>query len=273
MNQQSWRVIFSPPCDGAANMAVDEAILQEVAGGRAPATLRFYAWTPPCLSLGMAQRHAEVDRARLEARGWDLVRRPTGGRAILHTDELTYSVIAPQDEPRVAGSVVESYRRLSGGLARGLQLLGLQIAEANPADAGRKGSGPICFEVPSHYEITAGGKKLVGSAQARRLGVVLQHGTLPLVGDLSRIVEALAFEEGTDAREVARARTLARATTLEQALGRAVTWEEAARAMAQGFAEALDLPLEPGDLTGAEREAAARLRAEKYAAPAWTLRR
>ncbi len=268
----AWRLIFSAPTDGATNMALDEAILQEVAAGRSPATLRFYAWSPPCLSLGMAQPSAGVDLARLEALGWDLVRRPTGGRAILHTDELTYSVIAPQDEPRVAGPVIESYRRLSGGLARGLQLLGLHVAEANRASPGRRSSGPICFEVPSTYEITAESKKLIGSAQARKQGVVLQHGTLPLVGDLGRICEALAFAD-EEARAVARARVLERAITLESALGRAVAWQEAAQAMAQGFAQALELALAPGDVTEAEWEAARQLRAEKYAAPAWTCRR
>ena len=271
-SSSTWRLIVSEPADGATNMAVDEAILEAVAEGHAPPTLRFYAWSPPCLSLGMAQRHTDVDRERLSALGWDLVRRPTGGRAILHTDELTYSVIAPQDEPRVAGSVVESYRRLSEGLMRGLQVLGLSAAQANTAPAHGRGAGPICFEAPSDYEITAGGKKLIGSAQARKQGVVLQHGTLPLVGDLRRICEALRYESMA-AREVARARVLERATTLETALGRAVAWSAAVEAMTMGFEEALGLVLARAELTAAEREAAARLRAEKYASPTWTLRR
>ena len=100
---------------------VDEAILLAVAAGEAPPTLRFFAWQPPCLSLGFSQPQADVDLDRLQALGWGLVRRPTGGRAILHTDELTYSVIASLAEPRVAGAVVESYRHLSEGLLRGLK--------------------------------------------------------------------------------------------------------------------------------------------------------
>ncbi len=126
--------------------------------------------------------------------GWDLVRRPTGGRAILHTDELTYSVAGPQDEPRLAGSVLESYRVLAQALLYALQLLAIPAqAQEKPgtASTGSPNQNPVCFEVPSNYEITVGGKKLVGSAQARRKEGVLQHGSLPLYGDLTRIVQAL----------------------------------------------------------------------------------
>ena len=101
-------------------MAVDEAIQQTVAAEVAPPTLRFYAWEPPCLSLGRAQRVSDVDREALQAAGFGLVRRPTGGRAILHTDELTYSLDAPAAHPLLAGTIVESYRRLSTGLALSL---------------------------------------------------------------------------------------------------------------------------------------------------------
>ncbi|HEX9617401.1 MAG TPA: hypothetical protein VGA03_08280, partial [Anaerolineales bacterium] len=108
-----WRLIHTPPAPGAWNMAVDEAILEAVGRGQADPTLRLYAWSPPCLSLGYAQPSSDVDLPQLHALGWDLVRRPTGGRAILHTDELTYAVIAPLSEPRLAGSVLESYQSLS----------------------------------------------------------------------------------------------------------------------------------------------------------------
>jgi lipoate-protein ligase A len=269
--QTAWRLVLSSAADGPTNMAVDEAILQAVAAGHSPATLRFYGWQPPCLSLGVAQPCAEADLARLAALGWDMVRRPTGGRAILHTDEFTYSIIAPRRDPRVAGTVVESYRRLSQGLLAGLQFLGL-LAEARSNSAPRRrGTGPVCFEVPSGYEITTGGKKLVGSAQARKQGVILQHGTLPLTGDLGRICDALAFDNDAE-RRAARARVLQRATTLEGALGRHVCWEEAAGAIASGFEQALKVALEPGALTPEERKAAALLRAEKYGSPTWTHR-
>jgi len=265
-----WRLILSAPAEGAANMAVDEAILLAVADGMAPPTLRFFAWQPPCLSLGFSQPQADVDLDRLHTLGWGLVRRPTGGRAILHTDELTYSVIAPMSEPRVAGGVVESYRRLSQGLLRGLDRLGLCAQADKTYDLpGRDAQGAVCFEMPSNYEITIGDKKLLGSAQTRKLGVVLQHGTLPLCGDIARICEVLRFET-EEQRQLARARVVQRATTVEAVRGRPAAWLEAAQAMAEGFSETLNLTLDEGALTPAEVMAAGQLSAEKYASTTWS---
>jgi lipoate-protein ligase A len=251
-------------------MAVDEAILESVGQELVLPTLRLFAWQPPCLSLGYAQPVGDVDLNALHARGWDLVRRPTGGRAILHTDELTYSVIAPLKEPRVYGSILESYRRLSEALLCALQHLGLP-AKADkdhilPANAQQ--GGPVCFEVPSNYEITVAGKKLIGSAQARRREGVLQHGSLPLVGDLTRITQVLVFpDEAT--RTVASQRLLERALTVETCLQRVVTWGEAAKAFEIGFEHALDLEFETGSLTPHEQQRAAELVVEKYANPVW----
>lgn len=249
-------------------MAVDEAILRAVAAGRTMPTLRLYAWEPPCLSLGRAQEITDVDLDAVHAAGFDLVRRSTGGKAILHVDELTYSVIAPQDEPRVDGDIVESYRHLSAALTRGLERLGIPGLAADrrkpPPLAGEaREEGPVCFEVPSDYEITAGGRKLVGSAQMRSRGMVLQHGALPLYGDIARICPLLTVHPDP-------AHVRARATTVEQALGRMVTWEEVAEAMVVGFAEELNLHLEPGELTDEERIEAQDLRIEKYATDEWT---
>ncbi len=279
--ETTWRLLQSPPAEGAWNMAVDEAILDGVRQGESPATLRLYAWEPPCFSLGYAQSAADVDQAFLERAGWHLVRRPTGGRAILHTDELTYSVIGPPADPRLAGSVLESYRCLSQALLHALHLLGIpaetherppenpirSISSSNPLTA-----NPVCFEVPSNYEITVGGKKLVGSAQARRRNGVLQHGSLPLVGDLTRIVQALALPDEAACQEAAD-RLLEHATTVEAVLGKIISWEQAARAYVQAFEEVLNLELVPGALSQAEIERAESLRQEKYAHPHWNLRR
>jgi lipoate-protein ligase A len=271
----AWRLLVSPPADGPLNMAIDEAVLVALAEGASSPTLRFYAWTPPCLSLGYSQTVADVDRARLTQLGWDLVRRATGGRAILHTDELTYSVVAPLDEPRVRGGVVESYQQLSAGLLRGLAILGLNVQADRQYDPAEPNSakGPVCFEVPSNYEITAGiagqTRKLLGSAQVRKRGVVLQHGTLPLHGDIGRICDALVFETEQERRRV-RARVATRATTVAYLIGRKVSWQDAAGTMTRGFAEALNLDLRPAPLTPAEESQAATLRAERYATPEWT---
>ncbi|MBN1149543.1 MAG: hypothetical protein JXA78_19940 [Anaerolineales bacterium] len=285
--RSAWRLMHTPPAGGAWNMALDEAILEAAGRGEAPPTLRLYAWSPPCLSLGYAQPAADALATELAARGWDLVRRPTGGRAILHTDELTYSVTGPQDEPRLAGGVLESYRLLAGALLHALRLLGISAqALEKPAgersldeaqDSARRGAhikiqNPVCFEAPSNYEITVEAKKLIGSAQARRLQGVLQHGSLPLYGDLARITQVLVFPDPA-ARQQAARRLLARATTAQAILGEPLSWERAAQAIAQAFAETLNLDLQPAQApTPAELQRAAELAQEKYTNPEWTER-
>jgi lipoate-protein ligase A len=266
-----WRLLITPPARGAWNMAVDESILLHIGRGESPPTLRLYAWTPACLSLGHAQPFKDVDMDRMNERGWEVVRRATGGRAILHTDELTYSVIAPNDEPRVAGTVLESYNRLAQALLLAVKNLSLPVEMREGKSGGPADLNPVCFEVPSTHEITVNAKKLIGSAQARRKEGVLQHGSLPLTGDLARICQALVYESEA-ARETASQRLLARATTVESALGRAVTFETAARALAGAFEAQLGLTFERGDLSETESRIADQLVRDKYDHPLWTER-
>jgi lipoate-protein ligase A len=255
-------------------MAVDEAILEAVRTQDQPPTLRLYAWSPPALSIGYAQSSKDVDPDRLSKLGWEMVRRPTGGRAILHTDELTYSVIGPQDEPRLSGGVLASYRRLAQALLKALHHLDLpaesQVEKAtqNPDDE----LDPVCFDVPSNYEITVQGKKLVGSAQSRKQGAVLQHGTLPLHGDLTRITQALNYPDEIS-RQQAAARLLNRATTVETNLGRCVSWNDAADAFIAAFSETLNLTFKTRNLSAEERIRAEVLLDVKYDNPEWLLKR
>ena len=266
-----WRLVRTPAAPGAWNMALDEAILEAIGRGAVLPTLRLYAWQPACLSLGYAQPAAEIDASALAAHGWDVVRRPTGGRAILHTDELTYSVCGPQTDPRLAGSVLHSYYILAQALLQALHRLDIPAQAHEKSILAQPGStpNPVCFEMPSNYEITVGGKKLVGSAQARRKDGVLQHGSLPLYGDLTRITQALVFPD-EPARQSAAERLLRRATTAESILGRPLNWEEAARAFETAFAETLNLDLQPGELTPHELERAGELAQEKYGNKEWT---
>jgi lipoate-protein ligase A len=269
-----WRLIQDSPAPGAWNMAVDEAVLQAAGNNEVPATLRLYAWEPACLSLGYAQGIDEIDTGRIQSLGWELVRRPTGGQAILHVDELTYAVIGQVTEPRLAGDVLESYQRLSSALLAALEILGIPALALPRPDLVGKGTSknPICFEVPSNYEVIVGGKKLVGSAQARKHGGVLQHGTLPLYGDLSRITQVLHFPNEAE-RELAARHLLMRATTVEQVLGKKVTWNEAAQAFIMAFQQNLNINLLPAELSDAERECAQGLVKEKYGNQGWTLTR
>ena len=267
----TWRLLTTPPARGAWNMAIDESILEHAGRSNVLPTLRLYAWDPPCLSLGHAQPFTDVDTARLISHGWDVVRRVTGGRAILHTDELTYSVAGPADEPILAGDVLASYNRLADALLAAVHDLGLPV-EMKEGKADSNGvPNPVCFEVPSTYEITVDGKKLIGSAQARRREGVLQHGSLPLTGDLSRIVQALVFPD-EESRQTASRRLLARATTVESVLGRVVDWETAKQALVRAFEAELGITFEAGELTEFELARAEELVTEKYAHPSWTER-
>jgi lipoate-protein ligase A len=250
-------------------MALDEAILEATTPKKSLPTLRLYSWSPACLSLGAAQTISQVDRIRLKTSQWDIVRRPTGGRAILHADELTYSITAPLNNPDFSGGVLESYRHVSQGLVRALRILNVEI-EIQPEVrlTSDEREQAICFELPSSYEITAGGKKLVGSAQVRRRGGVLQHGSLPLSGDLARICQVLSYPDEEE-RSAAASRLRNRATTLEELLGFPITWQDAADAMIAGFSDALHIHLEQQDLTVGESERANQLRREKYESQDW----
>ncbi|HKI54609.1 MAG TPA: lipoate--protein ligase family protein [Anaerolineales bacterium] len=267
----TWRLLITPPARGAWNMALDESILEHIGRGESIPTLRLYAWEPACLSLGHAQPFADVDTARLRDHGWEVVRRATGGRAILHTDELTYSVIAPSDEPTVVGSILESYNRLAQALLLAVKSLELPVEMKEGKANNGTTPNPVCFEVPSTYEITVDGKKLIGSAQARKKEGVLQHGSLPLTGDLTRICQALVFEN-EPAREDASKRLLERATTVESALRREISWETAAQAFVQAFEAQLGLSFERGELSESESKRTEELVREKYDHPSWTER-
>jgi lipoate-protein ligase A len=157
-SRATWRLIIHNLLDGPLNMAIDEAISEAVASDASPPTLRFYGWQPACLSLGYAQPVTDVDFGRLSQYGWDVVRRLTGGRAILHIDEWTYSVATMLNDPRVDGGVVESYRRISRALVAGLEQLAVPVHTEKAAKGAHGFSGAVCFEMPSDYEVTAHGK-------------------------------------------------------------------------------------------------------------------
>jgi len=271
----NWRLLVDGAFSGATNMAVDHAIMAAVGNGLAPPTLRLYAWEPPCLSLGYNQPMHDVDTKRLTAYGWHLVRRPTGGKAILHTDELTYSVALPKDDPLVAGGIVQSYRRLSRALLAALELTDAHLSQqlaATPTEQRSSITGPVCFEMPSDYEITAQGKKLIGSAQVRRGDAVLQHGTLPLYGDIARIIEVLAFEDEM-ARRAARQRVQKRATTFEAVLGKCLHWDAIAPLVVQGFQQTFNIQFTADELSAEEQQHADELVNTVYCDDAWTHRR
>jgi len=266
----TWRLILEPhPRPGALNLAIDEAILRTVAQGKAPPTLRLYGWSPPVLTLGRGQPFADADTAMLRRDGIALLRRMTGGTAVLNRDELTYAVVARDDEPRLSGAISESYRGISEALLAALAQLGATSATASgrstAAPRSRRERTPVCFEIPSDYEITVGARKLVGSSQMRVRHGILQHGSLPLTGDIGDIGQYLTARPSPE-------RVRSHAMSLHDALGRVVTWEGASDAVRAGFCSRLNLTLIPGPLTSLERERMEQLVIEKYGSEAWTQR-
>lgn len=257
-----FRFIDTPPAPGAWNMAVDEVLAASVAAGGAP-TLRVYRWQPRCLSLGRNQPAAgHYDLDAIRARGIDVVRRPTGGRAVLHHRELTYSVAV---RAGVLGSARETYHAINRALVAGLRRLG--VAAALQPRGGRRAAPPSlapCFAEPAEGEVVVDGRKLVGSAQMRERDVLLQHGSLPLGPGLEELRELLlepADHKQDDAGHV----------TLAECRGVPTGWAELTAALRAGWAGALGADLRDAALTPAEADAAARL-AARYSDVAWTFR-
>ncbi len=276
---EKWRLIISEPAtSGALNMATDEAIAEAVGRGEAPPTIRFYRWSPPAVSLGYFQeRDREVDQDRLTQLGFDCVRRPTGGRAVLHDDELTYGFIVPESHPAFPRSVVASYQIIARGLVRGLRRLGVPAEMATATSADPRGGSILgsaaCFEAPSWYEITAGGKKIAGSAQVRRHGAILQHGSVPLSFSAERQVAALRLRD-----EAVRARLVvglaARAGSLSDFLPAKATFAEVGGALAAGWEETLEIDaMREEGLSAPEEKRALELCRDKYTQEWWNAHR
>ncbi len=197
-----WRLILDPPMSGQENMEKDLELMDEVATGECPPTLRLYRWSPPAVSLGYFQDENEVvDMKACRDAGIDVVRRPTGGRAVLHDQELTYSIIVPEAHPFInKGGVIDAYRSISRGIVTAFNLLDI-IAALTPEEQSRAGLAPgSCFDSSTAYEIQVDGRKVVGSAQLRRDGIILQHGAIlfRLPGDIYKKVLKIDYSRKDD---------------------------------------------------------------------------
>lgn len=249
-----WRMLLSDPLDGASNMALDEALMVRAAR-TGEAVVRVYGWSRPTLSLGRNQvgrNKYDIEGAR--ARGVDFVRRPTGGRAVLHHREITYSVTAPVSS---IGTLRESYAVINRLLIHGLRVLGVNAREADPRGAAARPGVLPCFAAPAKGEIVAEGRKLVGSAQFREGGALLQHGSV-LVDDDQELASTLLLVPAAPPPPPATLRTL---------LGRAPSLGEAAAALAAVLPRVQALEPDP------VLESDARFARERYRDPAWTWRR
>jgi lipoate-protein ligase A len=264
-------------------MAIDEAMLIAHSEGKTPPTVRFYGWNPATLSIGYFQRAGdEVDFAELNRQGIGFVRRPTGGRAVLHDRELTYSIIVSEQYPDMPKTVNEAYRVLSEGLLRGFRRLGLQAEMVNLATEEEKAKyvstagSAACFDSPSWYELVVEGRKIAGSAQTRSRGVILQHGSILLEMDVDQLFSLLRFSNER-VKERLKSSFHSKAVAIGdicRAMGRTpVDLLSAEEAFGAGFAEGLGVNLVEGELTDYEQQLAAQLSAEKYGSEEWNMRR
>ena len=282
---EGFRLLVQEPGDGRRNMAVDEALASSAGEGLSPPTLRLYGFAPPTLSLGRFQRARElVDTGRLAEAGVNLVRRPTGGQAVLHDRELTYAVALGRGhlEPF---SKREIYQFIAGLLLAGLEALGIR-ARSSRAALGSP-HDPDCFRSTGQYEIAdERQRKLIGSAQVLTRSWSLQHGAIPLDGSYRRIAGFLAARAGARSggagfrpggagfRRAAPGEGGGLPSSLGEELGREVGYAEAADALARGARYALEglgLTLRPGELSAQEKERAAALLDAKYSRDEWNL--
>ncbi|MCE2490857.1 MAG: lipoate--protein ligase family protein [Anaerolineae bacterium] len=253
---------------GARNMAVDEALLIEMHDSP---VLRFYSWQPYCLSLGYGQRSSLVDRQGLEERGYTLVRRPSGGGAILHAQEITWCLVLPATHPLAAGSIGEGYRRIALVMREALQSLGI-AATLQDGNVSRQAL-PACFETPAAHELVVDGRKLLGCARVQRRHATLQHASLPLAGDVAAISDALVYKDAL-ARDEAAVRLRKQAITLADALSESpVGAGQVARAIVDAFRASHCLDFVESELTSAEEERATALEAARYGNLDWNCRR
>lgn len=265
------RLLIGEPLPGVRNMAVDEALMRSAGSGAGGVTLRFYRWEPGCLSFGRNQEaHGAYDPAAAADRGIDVVRRPTGGRAVYHHRELTYSVTAPAG---TWGSLRESYRRINGALAAGLRELGVSATCGGDASdsPGRRRATPrptprACFRDPLPGEVTVEGRKLVGSAQWRDRGAFLQHGSILLV-DEQHVVDALRTNGGGAGASVDSG-----AISLAELLDELPPEDALFDDLALGFEREFGADVVSGTLS-AQEAAAAEALVPRFADPAWTWRR
>ena len=246
-----WRLLPSGEAPGASHMALDQALLEEAVQEGFPPTLRFYRWSPPAISIGRFQPLAEVDLAACDREGIDVVRRPTGGKCILHLDDFTYSLVLPARFPLPNG-VAAAYRLICGGILCALRRLGLPaVIQSRVGDHYRRGTG-ACFAATTQADLAYAGRKICGSAQVRRRGAVLQHGSI-LMQDRSELLFRLLSFEGDEQRKRALAGYRERCIPLSEA-GCRCGWEEVAASFRAGFQESFGVKIEPGGLSPREGE-------------------
>lgn len=265
---ETWHFINTGRRDPYYNMAFDEALLNFVSRGEIDPVIRFYTWNPPTLSIGYFQRlEKEIDIAKVEEKGYGLVRRQTGGRGVLHDKELTYSVIVPESHPAMPKTVTEAYRIISTGLLEGFKLLGFDAYFSVPRSKEEREKlkqprSSVCFDAPSWYELVVEGKKIAGSAQTRQKGVILQHGSILQDVDIDDLFDMFIFKN-TRLKDKMKEAFVDKAIAINDLSDKKVSLEEMEHAFYEGFKKGLDIEFKPLELSEAQLQEVEEL-CEKY---------
>ncbi|MEM0493308.1 MAG: biotin/lipoate A/B protein ligase family protein [Candidatus Thermoplasmatota archaeon] len=253
--KEKWRLLITDANTAAMNMAIDNAILISHSKGRVPPTVRFYMWKPPAVSIGYFQSlHDEVDVEACKRIGVDYVRRITGGGAVYHDKELTYSIVISESHPEIPSNIIESYQRICGALIRGFKHMNVK---ANFA--------PI-------NDILVNGKKISGNAQTRRYNTVLQHGTILIDVDIETMFSLLKIP-GEKIKDKMIKDAKERVISLSDILGRSLSFREIASNMRQGFEEEFNVELAKGSLTEEEINNARFFHEHYFASDEWNSKR
>ncbi len=276
--KEKWHFIDSGTCSPAYNMALDEALLDWHSKGKIHPVVRFYEWNPATLSVGYFQKaEKEINLDAVKRHGYGFVRRPTGGRAVLHDKELTYSVIVSEEHAKMPQSVTEAYRVISEGILGGFRNLGLEAHFAVPKTEEEKAGlknprSAVCFDAPSWYELVVEGRKVAGSAQTRQKGVILQHGSILLDIDEDKLFDCFKFANER-VRERMQKAFSKKAVAINDLRPERVTIEESKKAFKTGFEEGLDVEFMPLELTDEQNQYIDEIIKRRYANDEWTFRR
>ena len=252
---QVWRLLSYSSYDGATNMAIDDAILEARIAGAVPPTLRLYGFAPPAVTIGLSQKMMPEVMTSIQRSGFDVIRRPTGGRAVLHLDDLTYAFVGTDVTANgfLSAGINESYKQISAGLTNALWNLGIECQMGTTGTAYRHLQD--CFLATTGCDLQVGGTKLIGSAQTRRRGSVLQHGSLPLKQDRG-LMSRLLGEPEQDSRHA----------NLFELAQREISFEELEAAFQKGFEDLFGVKFAPGELTEGENNGV-RQRRSDFACP------
>ncbi|MGW7925669.1 lipoate--protein ligase family protein [Staphylococcus xylosus] len=274
---ETWNFINTGSKDPYYNMAMDEALLNFVSRGEIDPVIRFYTWDPATLSVGYFQRLTkEIDIEKVNAKGYGLVRRQTGGRGVLHDKELTYSVIVPESHPEMPSTVTEAYRVISEGLLEGFKYLGFDASFAIPKSKEERTNlkqprSAVCFDAPSWYELVVEGRKIAGSAQVRQKGVILQHGSLLQDVDVDDLFDMFIFKNDRLKDKMKQA-FVEKAVAINDISDRHISIEEMEEAFEIGFKKGLNIDFMPLELNEKQQNEINEL-IDKYKSDEWNYRK